>query len=118
MPSELLTEILCGGLCQNVSSSGNTYGAKKRRAAAFLRLVEILTAAKSAAVSTSTSGCKVPSEQRLNRFAVVGIEEFAAELGTGKVDFAKVHYTNVAVEHRADVDCASPKVGRGGELRR
>ena len=87
MPSELLTEILCGGLCQNVSSSGNTYGAKKRRAAAFLRPVEILTAAKSAAVSISTSGCKVPSEQRFNRFAMVGIEEFGTELGAGKVDF-------------------------------
>ena len=101
-----------------MSSSGNTYGAKKRRAAAFLRPVEILTAAKSAAVSTSTSGCKVPSEQRFDRLAVIRVEEFAAEFSTGEVDFAKVHYTNVAVEHRADVDFASPKVGRGGELRR
>lgn len=70
-----------------MSSSGNTYGAKKRRAAAFLRPVEILTAVKAAAVSTSTSGCKVPSEQRFNRFAMVGIEEFGTELGAGKVDF-------------------------------
>ena len=60
----------------------------------------------------------VPSEQRFNRFAVVGVEEFAAEFRTSEIDFAKVHYTDVAVEHRADVDFASSKVGRGGELRR
>ena len=57
------------------------------RAAAFLRPVEILTAAKSAAVSTSTSGCKVPSEQRFDRLAVIRVEEFGTELGAGKVDF-------------------------------